>query len=71
MRLIFIFLFISAVCFGQKKDSLPPKQDSVSVIMNEFLVFLQDKITVKEYLPVQQMVTAYLQNKEFLNPKKK
>ncbi len=71
MRLIIILLFISSVCFGQKKDSLPPKPDSVQIIMNEFLTFLQDKVTVKEYLPVQQMVNAYLQNKEFMKPKKK
>lgn len=62
-------IIISAFSFFQK-DTIPPKPDSVQVIMNEFLVFLQDKITVKEYIPVQQMVATFLKSKEFIKPKK-
>lgn len=47
------------------------KPDSVQVIMSEFLVFLQDQITVKQYLPVQQMVNAFLKDKEMRKPKNK
>ena len=71
MKLLFICLLISGITYGQKKDSLPPKPDSVTVLMNEFLVFLQDKVTVKEYLPVQAYVQGFLKEKEFRNPKKK
>lgn len=72
MKFIMILLLVifNSVCFGQKKDSIPPKPDSTTVIMNEFLGFLQDKLTVKEYLPVQQMVSAFLQSKEFTKPQK-
>ncbi len=71
-NLLIISLFISAVSFGQqKKDSLPPKQDTAIVVMNEFLTFLQDKLTVKEYVPIQQMVGAFLKSKEYLKPNKK
>ena len=35
--IIIILILVSSICFGQKKDSLPSKQDSVSVIMNEFV----------------------------------
>lgn len=73
MKFIIVLLLVifSSVCFGQKKDSLPAKPDSVQVIMNEFLVFLQDKMTVKDYMPFQEAVNIFLQHKEFLKPKKK
>ena len=48
----------------KKKDS------AASVLMNDFLVFLQDKITVKNYLPVQEYVNEFLKSKEYLKPKK-
>lgn len=47
------------------------KADSVMVIMNDFLIFLQDKVTVKDYLPVQAYVQGFLKSKEFDKPKKK
>lgn len=53
---------------AQKKDSIPPKADSATIVMNQFLIFLQDKLTVKDYIPVQRMVEVFL--KEYLKPKK-
>lgn len=69
MKLLLISLFISAICYGQK-DSLPKKPDSTVIVMSQFLIFLQDKVTVKDYMPVQKMVDAFLKQ-EFLKPRKK
>lgn len=77
MKLLITCLLISSLTFGQKKgylpvDSMPlPKPDTVAVIMNEFLTFLQDKITVKEYIPVQNYIQAFLKAKEYDKPKRK
>lgn len=78
-KVILCFLvFISFSCFAQSKDSasrtsqpMTIKADSVQTIMNDFLEFLQDKVTVKQYLPVQQMVNAFIISKEAEKRKKK
>lgn len=67
---IILLLLLSTASFSQKKnDSLPSKHDSSYIIMNQFLIFLQDKVTVRDYLPIQQAITAFLQSKEFVKPK--
>jgi len=74
MKLFFASLLISVslFCSAQKGDTITSsKPDTVQVIMNEFLTFLQDKITVKEYMPVQQMVNAFIMNREANKKKKK
>lgn len=44
------------------------KPDSATIVMSEFLIFLQDKVTVKDYMPIQQAVAAFLKSKEFIKP---
>lgn len=69
MKIIIVILIcFSSRVMAQKKDSIPPKADSATIVMNQFLIFLQDKLTVKDYIPVQRMVEVFL--KEYLKPKK-
>lgn len=77
MKLLIILLAftLSAICYGQpvpgKTDSIPPKSDSVTIIVNEIAEFSYDKTTAKDFDLLKAILTRYLQQKEFTKPKKK
>lgn len=53
LQLFIIALIISAACQAQTKDTVIYKHDTIPIIsvadMNAFVIFLEDKVTKKEY----------------------
>lgn len=74
MKKIFVLigLFISLAGFGQAKDTLNARQDSVATmkVVSEIYNFMQDKnVGVKDYMLIQNILNAYMREK-FIKPKK-
>lgn len=53
------------------KDSLPPKPDSATIVLNELAQFAYDKVSAKDFDILKNIVQAFLKSKEFDKPKRK
>lgn len=67
---LLLALLITATTYGQK-DSLPPRPDSTFIVMDDFLKFIYDKVSAKDYDLTKRAAADYIRQKEFLKPKKK
>jgi len=80
MKFIIIFLFVSSICFGQKKDSsnkpdsikqLEATVQAINFVLADMKTLLYGKITADEFSLLIKVQEVYIKEKnEQFNPKK-